>query len=267
MNLNFKNAEYQKPFVYILKFLAFLCVFIVCAVIFMLLSSNTSYPCSVFGSSFLSPFSDSATIAAAANQNPVYIIIDAGHGGEDGGAVSDNGVSEKNLNLDIADKLNKLLLTTDYIPVMIRTDDRLMYEAGQENRKKYHDITNRVQIAESYDNAIFVSIHQNKFPIKKYKGFQVYCSKNNPESSNFGQLLQSNVKALLQPENNRKIKVADEKIRILDSLHIPAVLAECGFLSNDEEVALLNTEEYRNKIAYLLYVSAVQYASQYGDGK
>ena len=89
-------------------------------------------------------------------ENAFYIVLDAGHGGEDGGAVSDNGVAEKELNLDIAKKLYSFLKLSDYTPVLIREDDRLLYEPGQENRKKYYDLTNRVNIANRYTPAVFV---------------------------------------------------------------------------------------------------------------
>lgn len=195
-----------------------------------------------------------------------YIVLDAGHGGEDGGAVGENGVPEKDLNLDIARKLYAFLRLSDYSPVLLRDEDRLLYKPGQENRKKYYDLTNRVEAAEQYSPAVFVSIHQNKFPIRKYKGFQVYCSKNNPESTRLGSVMQQNVKRYLQPDNNRDIKISDNSIRVLDSLSMPAVLAECGFLSNESEAELLCTEEYRAKLSYLLFCSVLQYLNENKDG-
>ncbi len=194
-----------------------------------------------------------------------YIIIDAGHGGEDGGAVSFDGLLEKDLNLYIAKKLSAFFCLSDAVPVMTRVSDCLLYSSGQENRKKFHDINNRITFANSFENSIFVSIHQNKFPIRKYKGFQVYCSPNNAESSVLGTLMQSNIRELLQNDNNRQIKLSDGKIRVLDSLNMPAVLAECGFLSNGEEARLLGTDEYKNKISYILYASILQYISENGD--
>lgn len=201
------------------------------------------------------------------NTKDFVIIIDAGHGGEDGGAVSDGGIVEKDINLDISLKLHKLIKLSDFKSVLIRDSDRLMYEEGQENHKKASDITNRINTAKSFENSIFISIHQNKFPIKKYSGLQVYYSKNNTNSEVLGKTIQSNVKNLLQSENNRQIKKADKNIRILDSINSPAVLVECGFLSNDREAELLNTEEYRSKIAYLIYCSIIQYLDKSKDGK
>ncbi len=267
MKSNVKTENFQKSAVYIFKFVIFVFLFIASAIALLLLSSNASYPCGIADIVFKAPFSTVSYADDSSSGEPLYIVIDAGHGGEDGGAVSDSGIVEKDINLDIAFTLYELLKTSDYIPVMIRTEDRLMYEAGQENQKKQNDISNRITLAKEYNNSIFVSIHQNKFPIKKYKGFQVYYSKNNPQSEVLAKIAQNNIKSYLQEDNNREIKKADKNIRILDSLDMPAILAECGFLSNNEEAELLNTKEYRNKIAYLLYGSIIQYAKEYEDGK
>lgn len=199
----------------------------------------------------------SETVFKHTEKMPV-IIIDAGHGGEDGGAVSDEGILEKDINLDIAKKLEMLFKITDIGTAMTRTDDRLLYGVGQENRKKFYDINNRIKFAEGYEECILISIHQNKFPIKKYSGFQVYCSKNNPESKTLGEYLQNCVIKHLQPQNNRKIKIAND-IMLLDNLKIPSVIAECGFLSNREEAELLCNDDYKNKIAFLIYAAVLQY--------
>ncbi len=236
--------------IYTVVFIAFICIFVACAIALASLSMCLQ------GRG--TPYSDVFGLA----DSGFTILIDAGHGGEDGGAVSADGVREKDLNLDIAKKLETFLSMSDLNTVMIRQNDRLMYDAGQENRKKYYDITNRIKTASSYDNALFVSIHQNKFPIRKYSGFQVYFSKNNSESEKLAKITQTNIKIHLQPKNKREAKKADSNIRILDSLEMPAVLAECGFLSNENETALLNTEEYRRKIAYLLYISILQYVNE-----
>ena len=247
MNYKYKNNT-KSPVIYTACFALFAVVFTLCVALvslfsFSLQSKNDSF------------------LTLADNDEKFTIIIDAGHGGEDGGAVSESGICEKNINLDISKKLYGLLMFTDFDVVMTRDSDILLYKQGQEGRKKYYDITNRINIASSYDNALLISVHQNKFPIRKYYGFQVYYSKNNENSEIFANIIKNNVKTYLQPQNKREIKAADENIRLLDSVHIPAVLAECGFLSNETEAALLNTEDYRNKIAYLLYVSIIEYVS------
>ncbi len=232
---------------YTAAFIAFICIFVVCAIALISLSIHLHGEKRPYSAVFSS------------TERSFTILIDAGHGGEDGGAVSADGILEKDLNLDIAKKLETFLLMSDLNTVMIRQDDRLMYDSGQESRKKYYDITNRIEKAMSYDDAVFVSIHQNKFPIRKYSGFQVYYSKNNSESEQLAKVMQTNIRSYLQAENKREIKKADSSIRVLDSLQMPAILAECGFLSNESEAELLNTDEYRSKIAYLLYISVLQY--------
>lgn len=251
---------------YLVRFVFFVSAFIFITLIVIMVSEQFAYPCRsrrVFSEK--NGLSD--LVLQTGKTSPLYIIIDAGHGGEDGGAVSADGISEKNLNLDIAQKVACFLQLSDYYPVMIRTEDRLMYEPGQENRKKYYDITNRIHLAEGYEPAIFVSVHQNKFPIRKYKGFQVYYSGNHPAGARLAETLQSNVKQYIQPDNHRLVKTADQSIRILDTLKMPAILAECGFLSNESEAALLNTEEYRSKLAYVIFASIMQFAKDYEEPK
>ena len=188
----------------------------------------------------------------ASERRSIHLIPDAGHGGEDG-------VREKDVNLALTKDLEAFLSLTPYTVNPTRTDDRLLYGAGQENRKKYYDLVERVRFASQFDNAVFISIHQNKFEIPKYKGLQVYYSKNHPLSKNLAETVQTNAKAYLDPDNNREIKKADHRIRVLNSLQIPAVLIECGFLSNPEEAKLLASRDYQKKIAFTVFLSTVTF--------
>ena len=196
------------------------------------------------------------------NKFPV-IVIDAGHGGEDGGAEA-NGLVEKNINLSVANYLNFYLSLSDVKCDMTRKEDVLLYNQGEEKHKKRFDILNRVKFAEKYDDAIFVSIHQNKFEIPKYKGLQVYYSKNKSGSRYLAELIQNNSRSYLDRENKREIKPADYRIKVLDMLKIPAVLIECGFLSNPEEAKMLGTDEYQKKIAFVTFLSLAEYLNN-GD--
>lgn len=234
------------------KFILFMFVLILTFCTFILLSNNIFE----IDSNKIAVIGGNVTFIEK-NDFPI-IIIDAGHGGEDGGAVSDSGTLEKNINLDIANKIEYLFKLSNLDVKMTRKDDKMLYLSGQESRKKYNDINNRIKFANSFDNAILISVHQNKFPIKKYSGFQVYCSKNNPESKILGEFMQNTVIENLQPENTRKIKIA-ENIMLLDNLDIPAVIAECGFLSNNYEAELLEKDEYKNKIAFLIYAAILRY--------
>ncbi len=195
------------------------------------------------------------------NENTV-IIIDAGHGGEDGGAVSQDGTLEKDINLKIAQKLYYLFQLSDLTPVMTRTTDRMLYNESQSGRKKYYDLKNRIEFTNKFDNSLFLSIHQNKFPIEKYKGLQVYYSKNNSESLVLADIIQNNAKQLLDNNNERKSKRSNGSIFVLNNIDVPAVLVECGFMSNNQELEMLKDEEYQRKIAFTVFVSVMQYISQ-----
>ena len=199
-------------------------------------------------------------INSDAKKLPV-LIIDAGHGGEDGGTVGKNGVFEKELNLKIAENLNALALCSGYETVMTRSEDVLLYDRNVDfkGRKKALDLLARVKIAEKYDDAIFISIHMNAFPEERYSGLQVYYSKNHESSKMIADEIQATVKNILQPDNGRVTKSADSSIFVLDRITHPAVLIECGFLSNEEECALLSSEEYQKKLALVIFSALSKY--------
>ena len=216
--------------------------------------------CAVIGSGFLHHNTDHQTVGNA--ENSFTVIIDPGHGGEDGGAVGESGTIEKDINLAISYKLYELFSLTDINAVMTRYDDRLLYNEGQNKRKKYYDVRNREAIALEYDNPLFISIHQNKFPISKYKGLQVYYSSNHPDSKIVAETIQSEVAAHIQKDNKRKIKESGGSIYLMHALECPAVLVECGFLSNNEDETNLNSVEYQKELAYVIFSSIMQYFSQ-----
>jgi len=188
---------------------------------------------------------------------PITVVLDAGHGGEDGGAVSANGVLEKDLNLSIALRLRALLEANGIRVVLTRSTDTLLYDKDVDyhGRKKALDLAARKNIAESTENCVFVSIHMNAFPIAKYQGLQVWYSKNHPASLTLAQSVQSMNQSLLQPSNERSVKAATSSIYLLHHLRSPAILVECGFLSNPEEATLLASEAYQENLAFLLFLS------------
>ena len=194
------------------------------------------------------------------NKGPTF-VIDPGHGGEDGGAVAEDGTTEKELNLQVSGALNLLLELNGCKTVMTRETDTLLYDKygdldNYKGQKKIYDLKNRVRIAKEQENPIYIGIHMNKFPEKKYSGLQVYYSKNNEKSKLFAQNVQKNTHTYVQNSNNRSPKRADSSIYVLDSLDCPAILVECGFMSNDRELALLKTESYRRNIAAMIFISA-----------
>jgi N-acetylmuramoyl-L-alanine amidase len=192
------------------------------------------------------------------------VVIDAGHGGEDGGAVSASGIVEKELNLQIALLLRDLLEANGVKVIMTRTTDTLLYDknADYEGRKKVLDLAARVAVAESTENAMFVSIHMNAFPQAQYKGLQVYYSPNNTVSETLAETIQRKIATSLQPDNHRKIKRAGSEIHLLEQLDCPAVLVECGFLSNAEDCRALTDPAYRQRLAFLLFCAIRETVAQ-----
>lgn len=185
------------------------------------------------------------------------VVLDAGHGGEDGGTVGVNDLLEKDINLDVALRLRDLLTANGIPVVMTRTEDVLLYDrnADYKGRKKSLDLAARRQIAEDTPDCIFVSIHMNSFPDPRYNGLQVWYSPNNPKSKVIADTVQKTAKAVLQPDNEREIKAATDAIYLLHRLNVPAVLVECGFLSNPAEAEKLATPAYRRDVAFTLFLA------------
>ena len=187
------------------------------------------------------------------------LILDAGHGGEDGGASGVNGTLEKELNLQYALAANDLLSACGFKVLLTRSDDRMLGD-GEKGHKKLADLRYRLNLANSHPEALLISLHMNKFPQEYCKGIQLYYSPNNGESLPLAQALHRLVKDF-QKDNNREIKEATSAIYLLDRVQIPGILVECGFLSNNEEASLLKTEGYRKKLSVLLLGALSDYCS------
>ena len=184
-------------------------------------------------------------------QNVPAVLIDAGHGGEDGGATSCTGVLESHINLEISVRLNDLLNLLGIHTKMIRTTDISVYTEGNTiAAKKVSDLKQRAEIVNHTDNAFLVSIHQNYFSDSRYSGAQVFYSAN-PESKEFAQILQSSFISVLNPGSNRSIKKADG-IFLMQKVTCPAVLIECGFLSNQKEENMLRDPIYQKKLCCVI---------------
>ncbi len=197
----------------------------------------------------------------ALSVNESTIIIDAGHGGVDGGAVAADGTNEKDINLAIALEINSRLTNAGYKTVMIRDGDYSIHDESADTirSKKVTDLKNRLEIIENTENAIFVSVHQNYFSESKYNGAQVFYSPNNSESRLLADCIQKCIVKELQPENNRQIKQSDSSIFLLYKSSVPSVMVECGFLSNPEEAEKLKNEEYRKKMADVVCRGIIKY--------
>lgn len=200
---------------------------------------------------------------SASNQTPITVVLDAGHGGEDGGCEG-NGLVEKDLNLDIALRIASLLRKQGVNVVLTREIDELLYDKNSdyEGKKKYQDVRRRLEIAKEQENPVLVSIHMNYFAQTQYSGLQVWYSKADARSRILANLVQSNIKYNLQLNNKRNIKEATSSIFLLDNATFPAILIECGFLSNPDEARALSDENYRQKLAEIIFNSIMTYISQ-----
>ncbi len=195
-------------------------------------------------------------------QLPV-IIIDAGHGGVDGGACDQDGNLEKDINLGIARNLQNFFALSGYETVMTREDDvSLQREEDNGKSRKRNDLLARVDFTEKVGNAVFVSIHQNAFPQSRYRGLQVFYSPNHPDSRLLAECIRNKNREMLDSGNAREVKRAGEEILVLDRCQSPAVLVECGFMSNAEDSRLLRDENYRRKLAFMLYAAICEYAEE-----
>ena len=211
--------------------------------------------------------------SASTMQGNYVIVLDAGHGGEDGGAVGQaagRDVLEKDINLSITLTLEELLREAGYSVALTRREDALLYDRSSDyqGRKKALDMAARLRVAEEAADegmtVLFVSIHQNSFSDARYDGLQVYYSANAPASSSLAQTIQDTAREQLAPDNRRKIKPGEE-IYLMKNLTCPAVLVECGFLSNPDECAALATEEYQNRVAYAIFCALREYTSTDGE--
>lgn len=201
---------------------------------------------SVAGSRAISAFYESDYVPARR-----CIVVDAGHGGVDGGTTSCTGVTESNINLEIAMRLNDILHLVGIETKMIRTTDCSVYTSGETiAAKKVSDLKERVRIVESTENSLLVSIHQNYFAQSIYSGAQVFYG-TNEDSLLLAKALQADLITYLNPGSKRAAKKATG-VYLMEHVTCPAILVECGFLSNPEEEAKLRSEDYQKKLSCVI---------------
>ena len=186
----------------------------------------------------------------AARERPA-VVIDPGHGGEDGGAQGVSKMLEKDINLAIAKKLEKMLTLSGFHVIMTREEDVSIGEPALDTVKerKVSDLHNRLGLIEEQGDCIFLSIHQNHFTSSRYYGTQVFYSTNDPSSEELAEAVRGRVVSLLQPDNTRECKPATSSIYLLWHAEVPAVLVECGFITNPDEEAQLRDSGYQKKLA------------------
>lgn len=189
------------------------------------------------------------------------IVIDAGHGGEDGGATSCTGALESVVNLDIALKLNDLMHLLGYDTVMVRTTDRSVYTEGSSiAQKKVSDLKQRVKLVNETENALLVSIHQNTFSDSRYSGAQVFYS-SDESSQKLATALQDAFCKTLNPGSNRKSKPSDG-VYLMQHIDCTGILVECGFLSNQSEEAKLRDDDYQKKLCCVIAATVGNFLDQ-----
>lgn len=183
-------------------------------------------------------------------ENRRVILIDPGHGGADGGALGADGTKEKEVNLAIGRTLAAFLRVMGYDVAMTREEDISIHspEAATLRQQKVSDMHNRLALYEGA--AAVISVHQNQFPQSKYSGAQIFYGPQNPVSRDLAEGIRSRVIGLLQPENKRELKRGDDSIFLLSRTRVPAVIVECGFLSNPGECALLASPHYQRQMAF-----------------
>ena len=194
------------------------------------------------------------TAAFLPAQRSRKVIIDPGHGGADGGAVSITGVYESKINLQISNRLDMIFGLYGTPAVMTRSAEEIDYpsEADTIRKKKVADQKARVELINSFENAVLISIHQNKFPASSPSGAQVFY--NSVEGSReIGESIQNVLVSSLDQKSGRVASLIPDSIYLMNKAQCPGVLVECGFLSNPGEAGLLQTEEYQIKIASCIF--------------
>lgn len=190
----------------------------------------------------------------------VTFVLDAGHGGEDSGAIGVNGALEKNLNMEVTLLLGDLLKEAGYRVVYTRTEDRLLYTEEQNiaGQRKTYDLKNRLAVAAAEENGVLVSIHMDKFSSPSASGLQVHYA-GVGDSRVLADKIQNRVRADLQPNSRRTVKAAGEEIYLLYHSTTPAVLIECGFLSNPEECKKLCEKDYQRQLSFSIFCGMMEY--------
>lgn len=201
------------------------------------------------------------TVSKTVNEN-ITVIIDAGHGGEDGGAVSKKGTLEKDINLSISKKLYSCLISRGFNAIMTRTSDISIYDDELKNadihKKKVSDIDNRIRIARENPNAVFISIHQNYYGDSAIHGSQVFYN-NNEGSQLLAQIMQDRLKNDLNQNSNRASKEISQSVKLMNNIENTSVLVECGFLSNNEDENNLLDDDYQTMLSQSITDSICEY--------
>ncbi len=195
--------------------------------------------------------------------NNKVIVIDPGHGGVDPGALSNTGILEKDISLNISKKLRRLLEQTGSIVILTREEDVGLYTEKSKtyNEKKNEDLRNRRIMVNKIKPDLFLTIHLNSFSQSRYYGAQTFYQKNSDEGKKLSKFIQEELRRVLDNNNNR-VALARDSVYLLREIDSTAILIECGFLSNAREAELLNQPQYQEKIAWAIYTGIIRYYNQ-----
>lgn len=196
---------------------------------------------------------------AAGRERPV-VVLDAGHGGSDPGKIGVDGSLEKDINLKITEKVKAYLEASDVTVVLTRDGDNGLY-TEKDSRKKMADMNRRCEIINETSPALTVSIHQNSYHQEEISGGQVFYYKNSEKGKKLAEILQKRFDYVLGDKNRRLAKSNDNYFLLLH-VKTPIVIVECGFLSNWNEAALLNSEEYQDRLAWTIHMGIMEYLNQ-----
>ncbi|MDR2022763.1 MAG: N-acetylmuramoyl-L-alanine amidase [Hungatella sp.] len=194
--------------------------------------------------------------AKAGKEKPV-VVIDAGHGGNDPGKIGIDGTLEKDINLQIANRLKKYLEASDVKVILTREDDNGLY-SEKDSRKKMADMSKRCEIINDVSPALTVSIHQNSYHQEDVFGGQVFYYKRSDKGKELAEILQGRFDYVLGEKNTRLAKPNDNYYLLLH-VKTPIVIVECGFLTNWKESALLNSPDYQDQLAWTIHMGVMEY--------
>lgn len=202
------------------------------------------------------------TAAASETQDRPVVVIDAGHGGRDPGKIGINKAPEKDINLEIAKKLQYYLENDGVSVILTRENDAGLYHDSDGN-KKHADMKKRCEIIGQSDADLVISIHQNSYHEENVRGAQVFYYKGSIRGQRLAELIQKRLNLVLEKENRRNIKANDQYYLLLHT-RCPIVIAECGFLSNWEEAERLTSPDYQDQMAWTMYMGVMQYLNESG---
>ena len=199
--------------------------------------------------------------SASISSKAFTVVLDCGHGGPDGGAVGADGTLEKDINLALGFSLQELLEQSGYRVVMTRTADSFICDDPTASLREQNtsDLHNRLKIAESESNSVFISLHMNQFSQAQYWGSQLFYSPNHPDSKALAGAIRERLISTVQQGNKRALKEMDSSVYIIHKATHPALLLECGFMSNPAELEKFKDKKYRSAFAFAVLLGINDY--------